>query len=221
MAGRGAGGVITRYAGIQVQTSALGVPIAVGWGTFRCHCNLVDYLDFKSQAQKSGKGAGKGGSQTVGYTYSATLIMAICEGTIDAIPTVYIDSNSYVDGATTALAQAGLSMATGAIGQAVWSYLTSNHPDHAIGYSGLALVYASNYALGGSAQSPNHSFEIKRTSGFGVGADRLLPERQIRRAGVEGGPAGVDDPVPELHLGGKPADLAGDRRPAQRRRLRD
>ena len=32
-----------------------------------------------------------------------------------------------------ALAQAKLSLSTGQVGQAVWPYLTSNHPDHAIG----------------------------------------------------------------------------------------
>jgi hypothetical protein len=165
MAGRSAGATITRYAGLQVQTSALGVNIPVGWGTFRCKCNLVDYLDFKSVAQKSG---GKGGSTTTGYSYYATVILAVCEGPVDAISTVYVDSKVYTNGSKTALARAGLSFSAGAVGQAVWSYLTSKHPAHAIGYSGLAIVYASNYALGSSAQTPNHSFEVVRTSGFGV-----------------------------------------------------
>ncbi|MDR3471593.1 MAG: phage tail protein, partial [Devosia sp.] len=168
MAGRKASNNITRYAGIQVQTSALGLNIPVGWGTFRCKCNLVDYLDFKATAQTS-SGGGKGGSSTTtGYSYSATVILALCEGPIDAITTVYVNSKVYTNGSTTALAQAGLSLSTGAVGQAVWSYLTSNHPDHAIGYSGLAICYASNYALDSGASTPNHSFEVVRTASFGV-----------------------------------------------------
>lgn len=166
MAGRSASATVTRYAGIQVQTSSLGVQIPVGWGTFRCRCNLVDYLDFKSVAQKAA--SGKGGSTTTGYAYYATIVLAICEGPIDSVSTVYVDSNVYTNGAKTALAQAKLSLNTGAIGQAVWSYLTSAHPTHAIGYSGLAIAYAENYALDSGASTPNHSFEVVRTSSFGV-----------------------------------------------------
>ena len=48
---------------------------------------------------------------------------------------------------TAALAQVGLTLGFGAIGQAPWSYLISAHAEHAIGYSGLAIVYAENYPL--------------------------------------------------------------------------
>ena len=81
---------------------------------------------------------------------------------------------------TSALAQAGLSLATGAIGQTACSAVTSSNTNtywmynanqtatvlstsHAIGYSGLAYVYASNYALNSSATIPNHSFEVQST----------------------------------------------------------
>lgn len=176
MAGRTASNTVTRYAGIQVQTSSMGVQIPVGWGTFRCKCNLVDYLDFKSKAQKAA--SGKGGSTTTGYSYSATIILAICEGSVDAISTVYVDGKIYVynspyssnanTGSTSALTQAGLSWSGGAIGQSVWSYLTTAHPSHAIGYSGLTIAYAENYALDSGASTPNHSFEVVRTASFGV-----------------------------------------------------
>ena len=166
MSGRTASHVVTRYAGLQVQTSALGVNVPIGWGTFRCKCNLVDYLDFRSVAQKAS--GGKGGGAVTGYSYYASLVMAICEGPIDAVTLVYAGSTIYKNGAKSALAQINLSLSTGAIGQPVWSYLTSHHPDHAIGYSGLAIVYASNYALGSSAVSPNHSFEVVRLAAFGV-----------------------------------------------------
>jgi len=188
MAGRTASNAITRYAGVQVQTSSMGLQIPLGWGTFRCACNLMDYLDFTSKAQNGGKGGGKGGGATTGYSYSATIIMAVCEGPIDGIDVVYVDANIYTNGggptsgqgipttggglsgphgATYALSQAKLNMNTGDVGQAVWTYLTAAHPDHAIGYSGLAIVYASNYALDGDAAPPNHSFEVIRTTGYG------------------------------------------------------
>jgi len=167
MAGRSASNVITRYAGIQVQTSAMGLQIPLGWGQFRVNCNMLDYLDFKSKAQTA-KGGGKGGAPVTGYSYSATIILGLCEGPIDAINIVYVDGKTYSNGAKTALQQAGLGMSSGAIGQAPWSYLTSNHPAHAIGYSGIAIVYAANYALDSGATPPNHSFEVARTTGFGA-----------------------------------------------------
>jgi len=42
----------------------------------------------------------------------------------------------------------------------VWGYLTTNFAAQAIGYSGLAYVYAPAYDLGGDASIANHSFEV-------------------------------------------------------------
>src|SRR5262249_46382547 len=128
------------------------------WGTARCKCNLVWYNNFQSKPQKAA--TGKGGSTVTGFTYSASLILGVCEGPISAIKTVYVDSKVYKDGATSALAQVGLSIATRAVGQAVWPYLTTNFPSQAIGYSGLCIVYAANYPLDSGASTPQHSFEV-------------------------------------------------------------
>jgi hypothetical protein len=199
MAGRSAAAVITRYAGLQVQTSALGVNIPVGWGTFRCKCNLVDYLDFKSVAQKAAA-SGKGGSTVTGYSYSASVILAVCEGPIDGISIIYVNGKVLTDGTTTALTQAGLSLSTGAVGQSPWPYLTTNHPDHAIGYSGLAICHAANYPLDSGATTPNHSFEVQRLTSFGVsGTKDADPSRVVAdffgngRYGVPGWAAGLLD----------------------------
>ena len=175
MAGRQASQAITRYAGIQVQTSALGMQIPVGWGTFRCRCNLVDYFNFKSKPQTAAA-AGKGGV-TTGYTYSASLVLAICEGPIDHISQVWVNGKQYAFNSngsgvpntanTGALAQVGLTLAGGAVPQTPWAGLPATHQ---IGYSGLAIAYAANYPLDSSASTPNHSFEVVRTTGFAVGA---------------------------------------------------
>lgn len=89
--------------------------------------------------------------------------MGLCEGPIADITAVWVNSKQFTGGNGVALRKAGLSMATGAIGQAVWSYLTSNFPTQAIGYSGLCIVYASNYPLDSSAATPNHVFEVAST----------------------------------------------------------
>lgn len=177
MSGRSASQNVTRYPGIQVQTSSAGLTIPMGWGTFRCKTNLIWYGDFKAKAVKAASSGGKGGgSTTTGYTYSASFVLGICEGPIDAITTVYVDSAIYTNGPSvadpsgsgTALSQAALSVNSGAIGQAVWSYLTTNFPNQALGYSGLAIAYAAAYPLDSSASTPNFSFEVERLTGFGV-----------------------------------------------------
>ena len=208
MAGRQASQAITRYAGIQVQTSALGVQIPVGWGTFRCRCNLVDYFNFQSKAQKAQ--AGKGGQTTTGFTYSASLVLAICEGPIDAVTQVWVNGKQYAHGsngsgvkdtaATSALAQVSLTLAPGAVPQTPWAGLPASHQ---IGYPGLAIVHAANYPLDSSASPPNHSFEVRQQTGFAIGGGYTGPDVDPSlviadfftnpRTGVPSWPAGVLD----------------------------
>ena len=150
----------TRLNGVVVQQSTYGVPLTIGWGTNRVQGNLVWYNGFKAQAVKQSSGKG-GGSSTTGYNYSASIIMAIGDGPITGVRNVYKDQAILTPGGTTALQQAGLSLATGTQGQAVWGYLTTNYSAQAIGYSRTAYAYASNYPLSTSATLANHSFEVQ------------------------------------------------------------
>ncbi len=169
--GGGSSTTETALSGVQVQTSLLGVPIPIGWGRTRASCNLVDYAGFKA-IPKTTKTGGKGGSSSsTTYTYTASPIMVPCEGPIIGVRTVYKDSSVFTNGGTTALAQAGLSLALGTLTQAPWGYLTSLFPTHAIGYSQLAYVYAQDYALGSGASLSNHGFEIDFAIQFGPNGD--------------------------------------------------
>lgn len=163
----GGGGSAEKLAGVQVQTSLLGEPIVFGWGRNRVSCNLTDYVAFKAKAQKQG---GKGASYT-SYTYSSSIIMTLCEGPIGGVRTVYKDSSVFTGSG--ALAQAGLSLATGTLTQAPWGYMTSLFPDRALGYSSLAYVYAQDYALGASAALSNHGFEVDFAIQFGPDGDAV------------------------------------------------
>lgn len=147
----------TKLNQISVQSSTLGKPIALGWGRGRLSCNLIWYNGFKAipHTTKSGGGKGMGGSSNTTYSYTASVIMALCEGTVTSIPTVYRDTSTF-----TSLAAAGLSLANGSATQPVWGYLTSRFPSEALAYSGIAYVYAQDYALSDSATLPNHSFEV-------------------------------------------------------------
>lgn len=162
---------------INVQTSAYGVAETIGWGTFRASCNMIWTDDFKAIANTSSqKTGGKGGGAKVTnttYTYTSAVMLAICQGPIQAIRRVYKDKSVFVTGSTSALAQAGLSAAFGNVGQTAWSYLTTNHPAQALGYSGLAYAYASNYLLTDTASLSNHGFEVQGRFRVVVGSDTL------------------------------------------------
>lgn len=149
-----------RLNGIVVQQSTYGIPLPIGWGTNRVGASLVWYNGFQAKAvkQKAGKG---GGSQTTGYNYSASIIMAIADGPITSVRKVFKDQNVYTPGGTTALAQAGLSLQVGNQGQSTWGYLTTNFSAQAIGYSRTAYAYAANYPLSSAATLQNHSFEVQ------------------------------------------------------------
>lgn len=158
----------TVLGGIKIQSSVAGAVIPRGWGTYRVAGNLIYYTDFTAVAvpndtsSSGGKGGGSTPSTSTTYNYSASVIMAIAQGPIVSVRTVYKDKNVYADnvGPGTALQQAGLSLATGELGQAPWDYVVANHPDEALGYSEVAYVYAANYALGSGASLGNHSFEV-------------------------------------------------------------
>ncbi|SDC49689.1 Putative phage tail protein [Sphingomonas sp. YR710] len=166
---------------LAVQSSSLGLPITLGWGRGRIKANIIWYNGFKAMPhttkQSGGKGMG-GGSKSTTFSYSASIIMGLCEGPVQGVRTVYRDKDVYADhvvpltwdgftyGTTTetALQQAGLSLATGSSSQAPWGYVTSLYPAQALGYSGVAYVYAQDYALTDNASLSNHSFEVD----FGV-----------------------------------------------------
>lgn len=156
----------TKLNQISVQSSSLGKVITLGWGRGRATCNLIDYVAFTATAHTTKSGGGKGlggGSKNTTYTYTASIILGLCEGGatgIIGIRSVYRDTSVFTNGATSALAQAGLSLANGAVDQSPWSYMVSAFSDHALAYSGIAYLYAQDYALGDTAALPNHSFEV-------------------------------------------------------------
>ncbi|GGX33275.1 hypothetical protein GCM10007242_45530 [Pigmentiphaga litoralis] len=156
-----------RIGGFAIQKSLLGVAIARCWGTARFGGNLLEYRDFKAIEHTSSESAGgKGGEMTqtnTTWTYEAAVMIALCAGPVAGVIAVYRDKSVFSDSETdgTALEQAGLSFAPGPLGQAPWGYLLTNHEAEALGYSGLAYVYAAGYQLNDSAGLQNHTFEVQ------------------------------------------------------------
>ena len=157
------------YTGLQIQTAVNTLPIPIVWGEAKVAPNVVWYNNF--QISNGGKNAGgKGGlfgdQET---TYTAAVIMALCEGPVINVNQIWKNQSVY------SLGQLQLSLFTGTTPQSPWSYVTTAYPAQALGYQGTAYVCASDYNLGDSATLDNHDFEIQGVfyaSGFnGLDAD--------------------------------------------------
>jgi hypothetical protein len=153
----GGGGpkVKPQYTGLATQTSSSALAVAIGMGTNRAAPNIIYQDDFKAHKvkQKTGKGGGK---KTVGYTYSGTYILSLGWGEAAGILRTWKDQSKETD-----YAELGFTFIPGTIPQAPWGYLTTNHPDKALGYPGLVLMAVPNYDLGQTNTLGQHSFEVQ------------------------------------------------------------
>ena len=152
----GGGGMSTSdtpLTGMTIQSSSNGKPIPIVYGTTRVTPNLLWYGDFTPIEHTTSQGGKGGGSSSTTHTYTASLILGLCEGPVAGIPNAFIDK-SVVDPSTL------FSLFLGTYPQSPWSYLTSSHADQAIGYQGITYAAAASYDLGNSSNLPNHSFEV-------------------------------------------------------------
>jgi hypothetical protein len=147
------------YTGVQVQTSVSTLPIPVFWGTGKLAPNIIEYTDFQGKKEsEGGKGGGKGGTEN----YSASVILAFAEGTVDGVPLVIVNANKLQT-----LSDLGMTLLTGTWpDQSPWAYLVQKHPQDAFPYPGTAALLRENYNLGSSAAVPNHNILAQRLTGF-------------------------------------------------------
>jgi hypothetical protein len=141
------------YTGLQIQTSTSTLPIPIVWGQNKISINVIWYENFQTHGGSGGKG-GLFGANQYNYTYSADIIMALCEGPISGTGYIWKDQSAYI------LSDLGASLNLGATPQSPWSYVTTNYPNEALGYQGVAYIRASSYQLGASASLGNHNFEV-------------------------------------------------------------
>lgn len=150
---------ITKYSGLQVQSTSSAVPIPIAWGRNILAPNVIWYNFFEAIPQYSGgKGGGKGGggsSSATSYDYRCAIIMALCEGPIVEIGNVWTTSPTPVN-----LAILGLSLFTGTTPQAPWSFLSGFYPSQGLGYPGVAFVCNPYYDLGAAASVGDNNFEV-------------------------------------------------------------
>lgn len=154
------------YTGLQIQTAVNTLPIPIVWGTSKIAPNVIWYNDFQTHGGSSG---GKGGLFSSGsseYTYTASVMLALCEGPIAGINQIWKGQSLYT------LSGLGFSLFNGATPQSVWSYLQSAYPSQALAYQGTAYVAAENYSLGDDATLDNHNFEVQGLR-YGTGYGQL------------------------------------------------
>jgi len=144
---------------IQIQTAAYGGALAIAYGTNRVAVNLIWYRDFKAIPQYAEQQGGKGGDRNPytpsSYLYTASVMLAVCEGPIANVIRVWRDKQR------TSLVGSGFTLLVGNRTQSAWSYLTTKYPTEAIGYAGTALIAKTAYDLGDSGSLGNHSLEVK------------------------------------------------------------
>ena len=164
---------------LQVSQSSAGLAMPLVWGTNKLPANLLWYSDFVAtpHTQSQGGKGGGGGQTSTSYTYSSAMVLGLCAGQIAGVRKVWKDKT------TTTPAALGFEVHTGALGQPVWSYLSSKHADEAIGYSGIAYLAASAFDLGSDTSPPSLSFEIQGRSIIS-GADDAEPAVEVAKTNL-------------------------------------
>lgn len=157
-----------RINSMRIQQSAYGLTQPLVYGKNRVAANMFWYGDFKSIAhtttKKSGGKGGKTKTKNTTYTYSASLMLGLCENKIKDIGIIWRDKEQIVTKKEGKLQlrpldQIGFELFNGDHNP-VWGYLASKHPDEAVHYPFLGYVACANYDLGGSAALSNHNFEV-------------------------------------------------------------
>lgn len=144
-----------QYTGISGQTSASTLPRPLCWGMIRITGNLIWYDDFTAhkQTQKTGKGGGS--SQSVSYTYSASVADGLTQGPVAGAGRAWKDQSKY-----SSYTELGFTLFTGTYPQAPWGYLVTAHPSAALGYPGTSYLAQANYNLGDTNTLGNLSIEM-------------------------------------------------------------
>lgn len=157
-----------RINSMRIQQSAYGLCQPLVYGKNRVSANMFWYGDFKAIAHttttKSGGKGGKTKTTNTTYTYSASLMLGLCENKIKNIGIIWRDKEQIVaktEGGVQLqpIDQIGFELFNGDRNP-VWGYLASKHPDEAVHYPFLGYVACANYDLGGSASLANHTFEV-------------------------------------------------------------
>lgn len=155
------------YTQVQIQTSSEGVAITVVYGVNRVAPNVIFLDNFKKHKSggKGGKGGGGKGSGG-GTSYTASLMLGICEGPIHGIDAVFKNTD------VISLASLGMALYPGDATQTPFNVIAHAGTVH-LAYRGVAYLAANNYNLGSTATVPQNSLVVR---GFFSEHGDVLPD---------------------------------------------
>ena len=167
-----------RISAFQSTTCDFGTPLPYVFGTSRRGPNLINYQDFYAQPIVTKVKSGKRSSSTnIDYKYYAYVELALCEGVIDGVGKLWVGDKAYdslaVFNATAGTQGAPLSLNTGSSSLPT-IYMSTKHPDIAVGYNNMAYLYGCVFLGDNSASIPSYGVEVQgllRGSGDGVDAN--------------------------------------------------
>jgi hypothetical protein len=174
-----------RYAGLNVSSSVMDVPVPVFWGQRRLATNAMDYVDFQRHSSSGGKGKGGGGKGQQSYDYTAATVRGLCEGPVDSIARAFTQASTTT---TTTLSDLNMTLFTGTAIQSPWSFMATNFPGHARAYAYTAYLACPKEDLGQAAQLPDIAFETVRANGFSythTTAGWIDPETHVQASAID------------------------------------
>lgn len=153
------------YTGLRVQTSAQGLVIPIVYGTTRIPGNLIWYGNFHAIAntttqEAGGKGGGGGEISTTNYTYTAGVVLALCEGIVDGILRIWRGKEFFTRAEDKFWATLG-TLHTGVAGQLTDASLAAITPTEALPYARTAYVANIGLDLGSSDGLPALGYEVQ------------------------------------------------------------
>lgn len=150
----------------QSTVCEFGTPVPLLFGTCKVSPNLICYQDFTTKEKRVTQKSGKSKSTTITYLYYVYAELALGEGVIKDVSKVWVGDTAYNSlaalNANGRNEGAGLSLNRGD-NNAPTTYMSTNHPEIATGYTDLAYLYGKIFLGEDSASMPSYSFEVKGT----------------------------------------------------------
>lgn len=161
----------------QSTVCEFGTPVPLLFGTCKVSPNLICYQDFTTKEKRVTQKSGKSKSTTITYLYYVYAELALGEGVIKDVSKVWVGDTAYNSlaalNANGRNEGSGLSLNRGD-NNTPTTYMSTNHPEIATGYTDLAYLYGKIFLGEDSASMPSYSFEVKGTllnSGDGTDAN--------------------------------------------------
>lgn len=154
---------------IQATTCEFGTPVPYVFGRCCLSPNLINYQDFTTKEKRTTVKAGKSKSTQIDYMYYAYLELALGNSPIDDSWRTDKIMNIWV-GDTKYNSISELNNTNGAVGAGLniiinnsspTNYMSTKHPNIAVGYPNLCYLYGNVYLGTNNASIPSYKVEIQ------------------------------------------------------------